>query len=392
MSSSKESLIETLKLLKQRVLEVEKKSKSLSETDTRQGLINVLFKALGWDFSDFESVRSEFRNKNYNDPVDYAFFHSKDNNKPVLLVEAKFLGTDLNNGKVIKQLCTYLGEMGVQWGVLTDGNKYIMYNSKSGVSFEEQKFLTIQIKNADTEDGLPFSELADKLIALLSRSYLENDEIQTSYESYVLNRHIGDALTSLLTEPFDTLAQAVKKEFKEERVKVDPNLKITQKQILSYLESIKDEDGKIPMDIECETGQSDSFVLSNIANFSENQIENLSTIKDISNLHRSKRVTILDLLESQIVHVGDNWRFEYKGEVTWARVTRNGELEINGKTYTSPSSAGTSIIDRGTCNGWLFWSFKDSSHSNKWRAIKVLRDLYIEKYNLVSLKRSKKAA
>ena len=392
MSNSKENLIETLKFLKQRILEVEKKSKPLSETDTRQGLINVLFKALGWDFSDFESVRSEFRNKNYNDPVDYAFFHSKDNTKPVLLVEAKALGTDLNNGKVIKQLCTYLGEMGVQWGVLTDGNKYVMYNSNSGVLFEEQKFLTIQIKNAETEDGLLFSDLADKLIALLSRKCLENDEIQISYESYVLNRHIEDALTSLLTEPFDTLAQSVKKELKEERVEVDPNLKITQKQILSYLESIKDEDGKIPMDIECKTDQSDSVVLSNIANFSEKQRASASSIKNITSPRRVKRVTLLDLLENKIIHVGDNWRFEYKGEVTWARVTGNGELEINGKTYTSPSSAGTSITQRGACDGWSYWYFKDPSHLNKWRTIKVLRNHYLEKENLVNPRRNKKAA
>ena len=133
------------------------------------------------------------------------------------------------------QVCTYLGEMGVQWGLLTDGNKYIMYNSSSGASFEDQKFLTMQIKTTDTEDGLLLDDLADKLVALLSRKCLENDEIQGAYETHVINRHMEDALSSLLTEPFDTLASATKKEFKEERVKIDPDLKIGQKQIISYL-------------------------------------------------------------------------------------------------------------------------------------------------------------
>ena len=151
MQKTKEKqLVTVLKSLKQRILDVERRSKKLSEQDkrklseqdTRQGLINTLLKALGWDFSDFESIKSEFRHKSYNDPVDYAFFHHKDKNKPVLLIEAKSFGTDLSNGKIIKQLCTYLGEMGVQWGVLTDGDKYVMYNSNSGSSFEEQKFLT----------------------------------------------------------------------------------------------------------------------------------------------------------------------------------------------------------------------------------------------------------
>ena len=211
MSDSRSKLIEILNKLKHRILEVEKDSVKLSEQDTRQGLINVLLRNLGWDLSDFDSVKSEFRHKKYNEPVDYAFFHHKDQERPVLLVEAKTLGTNLNGGKIVKQLCTYLGEMGVQWGLLTDGNKYIMYNSNSGISFEDQKFLTMQIKTADTEDGLSLDDLADKLVALLSRKCLENDEIQEAYESHVVNRHIGDALSSLLTEPFDTLASAIKK-------------------------------------------------------------------------------------------------------------------------------------------------------------------------------------
>ncbi len=51
-------------------------------------MINPLFRALGWDFSDFESVRSEVRHKSFNEPVDYAFYSSKDESHPILLLEA----------------------------------------------------------------------------------------------------------------------------------------------------------------------------------------------------------------------------------------------------------------------------------------------------------------
>ena len=81
MSQNKEKLVEALKALKQRILEVEQKSIKLSEQDTRQGLINALFRALGWDLSDFDSVKSELRHKSYNEPVDYAFFHRADKNR-----------------------------------------------------------------------------------------------------------------------------------------------------------------------------------------------------------------------------------------------------------------------------------------------------------------------
>lgn len=388
MSQNKEQLVKTLKMLKQRILDVEQRSTKLSEQDTRQGLINALFGALGWDFSDFDSVKSELRHKNYNDAVDYAFFHHEDKNKPVLLVEAKSLGIGLNNGKVVKQLCTYLGEMGVQWGVLTDGDKYVMYNSKSGSSFEEQKFLTLQIKTADTEDGIPLDDLAEKFLALLSRKCLENDQIQRAYEDLVINRHIKEALDSLLTTPFETLASAIKREFKQERVKVDLNLKITQKQIVSYLENIQDEDGRIFMEGVVEPSTSESNILHDIAQSQETEGNNKST-KESSYERRSRRITISDLLKDKVINAGDSWRFENKGEFTWGRVTSNGEIEVNGKTYTNPSRAGWAITKK-SCNGWIQWFFKDSS--SKWCPVNILREQYRERHRFSENTKIKQAS
>ena len=83
---------EVLLSLQKQIISIETNRTSLSETDTRQGLINPLFRALGWDFSDFESVRSEVRHKAFNEPVDYAFYSTKDQNCPILLLEAKKIG------------------------------------------------------------------------------------------------------------------------------------------------------------------------------------------------------------------------------------------------------------------------------------------------------------
>ena len=385
MAIKRNALIETIVKLKKKILEIEKSSIKITEQDTRQGLINVLFKYLGWDFSDFNSVKSEFRHQNYNDPVDYAFFNETDKIKPVLLVEAKALGVSLNDGKVVKQLCSYLGEMGVQWGLLTDGNKYIMYNSKAGTSFEDQKFLTMQVKTVDTEDGLSLDDLADKLLALLSKTCLENDEIQNAYESHVLNRHIDDALSSLLTEPFDTLASAIKKEFKEERVKVDSNLKITQKQIVSYLDVLKDEEGRIPIETENGEERSDENVLRNVALSQDNRTS--INGKELTS-GRAKRITISNLLDDGLIQEGDSWRFEYKGDVSWERITENGEIEVNGEVYSNPSRAGHIIKKGKPCGGWGAWQYRDG-HS-EWHKIKKLREQYSEKYN-TSIEKIKKS-
>ena len=385
--STRQMLLETLVNLKSKILDVEKKGLKLTEQDTRQGLINPLFKSLGWDFSDFNLVRSEFRHKNYNDPVDYAFFnHAASNAKPMLLVEAKTLGKNLNDGKTIKQLCTYLGETGVQWGVLTDGNKYIMYNSNSGASFEDQKFLTMQIKTMDTEDGLPQNDLADKLLALLSKQCLENDEIQKTYKYHVTNQHIENALESLLTPPFETLASAVAKEFKQERVKVDPNLRISSKEIMTYLHSIKGEEGRIALGLDDDNAGSDDTMLHDIAVMQEKNV-NISAKELLA--ARTKRISIRDLVQDKIISEGDRWRFVHKGEVTWGRITGNGELEVAGQLHLSPSSAGMSVSTK-PCGGWTNWKYRDSD--GNWQLIEQLRKHYRDKHGLKPIPYKKKAA
>ena len=68
------ALRDTVLKLKERIIKTEAGDTQLSETDTRQGLINPLFRALQWDFTDFDSIRSELRVPQFNEPVDYAFF------------------------------------------------------------------------------------------------------------------------------------------------------------------------------------------------------------------------------------------------------------------------------------------------------------------------------
>ena len=189
------------------------------------GLINPLFEKLGWEF-DGETLRCEFRRKKFNEPVDYAFFRSGDTQKPLLLVEAKALGTNLQEGKFIRQICAYLVTIGAQWGVLTDGNTYMVYNTKAGDSHEEHNFLTLQIKNADTEDDI--EKLADDLIKFIGRDSLENNKRQNYYNDIVIDRCIENILKSLLTEPFATLTKAIRGEFKRKYSNTDKNLTITK--------------------------------------------------------------------------------------------------------------------------------------------------------------------
>lgn len=369
------TVVETLLTLQQKIIAVETNRTSLTETDTRQGMINLLFRALGWDFSDFNSVRSEVRHKSFNEPVDYAFYSSKDQSRPILLLEAKKVGTDLGSKSIVKQICEYMGEFGVQWGAISDGNKYVLYNSRGGDSFEDKKFLTLTVKTVDTEDGIPAPELASKFIGLLSRECLENEEIQQAYEDHMRNQQIQRAMGSLLSRPFDTLIRAIRHEFKEERVRANPNLKITKANIEEYLGSIADEEGRIAVDLEAEQVHSDDQVIGSAAQAEISGAEK----KQVRSY--GKRVLIKDLLDASLIQEGDNWRFVCKGEVTWGRVVGNGQLEVNGKLYPNPSRA-AQVLVKGGVNGWYSWRYKDAN--GNWHRVEDLRKVYRERHEAVT--------
>ncbi len=373
--SRHDNVIETLLGLQGKIMSVESSRTPLSETDTRQGLINPLFRGLGWDFSDFVSVRSEVRHKAFNEPVDYAFYSSKESSRPILLLEAKRFGTDLASKAIVKQICEYMSEFGVQWGVISDGNKYVLYNSRGGDSFADKRFLTLEVKSVDTEDGIPASDLASKFIGLLSRECLENEVIQDAYEDHMRNQQIQRAMASLLSRPFGTLVRAIRREFKEERVRANPNLRITKANIEEYLESIADEEGTIAVDLEAEQVHSDDQVIGSAAQADHPGGET----KQVRSY--GKRVLIEDLLDAGLVHEGDNWRFVCKGEVTWGRVVGNGQLEVNGRNYPNPSRAAQGLM-RGGANGWYYWHCKDVN--GNWRRIEELRKVYRERHEAVS--------
>ena len=197
----------------------------------------------------------------FNEPVDYAFFSlKKQSSKPILLLEAKRLGSTIDHKNHVKQLTSYLGATGVQWGVLSDGNRYVLYNSLGGASFEEQKFLTLEIKTIDTDSGFTMEEFLKHLTSLLSRECLENEDIQQAYEEHMINNRVRLALDSLLSTPFATLCSAIRREFQEARVGLPEGIKISKKHIDAYLVSIADEAGRIPVDLEAEVIHTDDAV------------------------------------------------------------------------------------------------------------------------------------
>ena len=145
-------------------------------------------------------------------------------------------------------------------GVLSDGNRYVLYNSLGGASFEEQKFLTLEIKTIDTDSGFTMEEFLKHLTSLLSRECLENEDIQQAYEEHMINNRVRLALDSLLSTPFDTLCSAIRREFQEERVGLPEGIK-NQQEARRRVSGLDRRRGRPdPVDLEAEVIHTDDAV------------------------------------------------------------------------------------------------------------------------------------
>ena len=100
------------------------KLKLYNEAATKQGFIQPLFEALGWDFSNVDEVSPE--DNASNGRVDYAF---KLHGISQFFVEAKAFKEDINDPKHIKQAVSYAYNKGVTWAILTNFQFLRVFNS-----------------------------------------------------------------------------------------------------------------------------------------------------------------------------------------------------------------------------------------------------------------------
>jgi len=109
--------------------------KELNEAATKQGFIEPMFRALGWDFEDTNEVSPEENASNGR--VDYAF---KLSSVSQFYIEAKPLKADLNNPDYIKQAITYAYNNGVTWAGLTNFGEIRIFNAQKNDAWINLKY------------------------------------------------------------------------------------------------------------------------------------------------------------------------------------------------------------------------------------------------------------
>ena len=111
-----------------------------NETMTRYALIDPMLRELGWDTGDPGIVRPEYR-----DAGGYADYALMRNNRPVALVEAKKLGEPLASGT--EQVLNYCNQQGINYMVVTDGDRWELYEVFRQARIEDRKLMSFSIRN-----------------------------------------------------------------------------------------------------------------------------------------------------------------------------------------------------------------------------------------------------
>ena len=115
------------------------------ETRTRQVLIDPLLRELGWDVSDPAAVELEYTVKlQYRVGKKWADYTLMSKGQPVAVIEAKPLGSDLNDDKMMQAL-NYANRDAINYMIVTDGNKWEMYEVFKQATLEERLLMKLEL-------------------------------------------------------------------------------------------------------------------------------------------------------------------------------------------------------------------------------------------------------
>jgi predicted type IV restriction endonuclease len=206
-----ENLVERIKEIALKAHDYRKKQ--VLEPGTKAGLIEPLFREIGWDFSDVDCVEPEFQVvlDGKNNPVDYAF---KVENKPFLFLEAKRINLDIK--VAIKDGTEKAIEKKISWLIASNGDTIAVL--KIDERIPEPERIAFQISLSDTvDDDLKLTEAAG-LLSLLKPENIESGKLQTFADDQLKKARIIKVIDELiLSEEFLRLVQEkYKKKYKDD--------------------------------------------------------------------------------------------------------------------------------------------------------------------------------
>lgn len=327
---------------------------SIGEQNTKVSLIMPVLRALGWDIEDLDEVRLEYRRKPSDNPVDYALMLQRE---PVLFVEAKGLGENLEDRRWASQVISYAAVAGVEWVVLTDGDAYRIYNAHAPVPVEDKLFRSVRISR-DLDE-------AAEALRLLSKDEVRRKSLGELWRAHSIDSRVRRAVEEIFApEPDPWLVRRLARDLD----------RITPGDVKAAL-------GRARISLDFPAAEPAAAAGLNLEPASGAAPEKIDSQPERA-VPASYDVTVTDLIEAGLIRPGAELRKKYLGQELTARIEADGRVRFGGKVYRSVSTAAGAarVSVKGPppdgrryyqTNGWTFWECQDEEGT--WREIQVLR-------------------
>jgi len=218
--------------LEEQILDIQNKLRNNeypNEQSISQGIVLRLLSAMKWPVYDTQLVIPEY--SIHGKRVDFALCIQK--NKPVIFIEVKQPGNTLGADK---QLFEYAFHKGVPFAIVTDGKEWHFYLPAEVGSYDERRVYKLDLIERDTHESAYRLERYLSFDQVAQGNALEN--ARKDYKNVSKDRqakaNIPIAWEKLIEEKDEMLAEVV-----SEKVESICGFKPTQRQIITYLSSLK---------------------------------------------------------------------------------------------------------------------------------------------------------
>ena len=192
------------------------KDRDVNEADTVRLITDILAELFGHD--KYSQVTSEYAIRGRY--VDLAITDEEDN-KPLVLIEVKSIGTELND-KHVRQAVDYAANEGVEWVILTNGHIWRVYK----IVFS-QPIKHVLVDEIDMLELNPRSERDIERLYPLTPEGIKKNALEAQYRrKSVINRFSIAAV--IRSEP---IINAIRRELR----RIEPQAKVSNDELLAII-------------------------------------------------------------------------------------------------------------------------------------------------------------
>lgn len=327
---------------------------AFNEQDTKAALIKPILEALGWDTSDPEQVRHEFKTNPRDNPVDYALLHMR---QPRLIVEAKGLGESLDDQRWVGQMLGYSAVGGALWCVLTNGDDYRIYNATAPVAAADKLLCKVRLSNDPIEQ-------ATLLLSLLARANVEEPVLDTLWKTQHIDRKVTTTLRELFATPDRRLVRLIRAAASG----------LSPRDVMNSLRRLSIRVEQPPLQFPNETTK------PAIRPSPGPKGKKAAMARPKKAGKKVYGVELSELIASKLLMPPLRLYRRYRGKVMEARLLSDGRVEFQGQVFNTCSTAAEAARStitgrRMNTNGWSFWQLDDGT--GKPQTLEEVRAVYL---------------